>query len=134
MVTSRLTTSLADEATPPAPCGVIDFALAYREAPLADIGFGLWRAGGPEQNAIGLSTERIRAFVTGYACTIRLDHLAAEPIAVYIRARGIQQAVNGYRAGASPNPERSARIDWIQANHVLLRQVIAEALEQAAQS
>jgi len=30
---------------PASAAGVIDFALAYIDAPMADIGFGLWRSG-----------------------------------------------------------------------------------------
>ena len=34
---------------PPAPSGVIDFAGAHVETPLADIGYGLWRSGRPHE-------------------------------------------------------------------------------------
>lgn len=56
--------------------GVIDFALAYIEDPLADIGFGLWASGRPRQDAVGMDLDRVARFV-----------------AVYVRARGIQQAI-----------------------------------------
>ena len=37
---------------PPAPSGVIDFAVAHVETPLADIGYGLWRSGRPSRAAL----------------------------------------------------------------------------------
>ncbi|MDQ1466724.1 MAG: Phosphotransferase enzyme family, partial [Actinomycetota bacterium] len=40
--------------TPLEPVGVIDFGLAHLEAPLADVGFGLWRSGRPRQDATSI--------------------------------------------------------------------------------
>ena len=52
--------------------GVIDFALAHAETPLADIGYGLWRSGRPCQDADHLDLSRVQNFVRGYASATRL--------------------------------------------------------------
>ncbi len=64
---------------PPRPVGVIDFQRAYVEAPLADIGYGLWRSGRPHQDADRLDLARLGRFVRGYASTIPLRVTAARP-------------------------------------------------------
>lgn len=48
-----------------APCGVIDFANAYVEVPLADIGFALWRSGRPAQDVHEFDPARIAAYIDG---------------------------------------------------------------------
>jgi aminoglycoside phosphotransferase (APT) family kinase protein len=52
--------------TPPRATGVIDFALAHAETPLADIGYGLWRSGRPYQAADHLDLSRVQNFVRGH--------------------------------------------------------------------
>lgn len=52
--------------TPPTVTGVVDFALAHVENPLADIGYALWRSGRPAKHAICLDPGRISRYVHGY--------------------------------------------------------------------
>jgi Ser/Thr protein kinase RdoA (MazF antagonist) len=52
--------------SPPQPSGLIDFQLAYHEPLAADIAFGLWRSGRPEQGAHSIDTSRLSDFVAGY--------------------------------------------------------------------
>jgi hypothetical protein len=58
--------------TPPEASGVIDFAVAHVETPLADIGYGLWRSGRPYEQAGYLDLPRLRRFLRGYASIVRL--------------------------------------------------------------
>ena len=44
--------------TPPRAAGVIDFANAHAETPLADVGYGLWRSGRPHEQAVDLDFSR----------------------------------------------------------------------------
>lgn len=50
----------------PAPTGVVDFALAHVEHPIADIGYALWRSGRPAEHATCLDPRRVRRYVHGY--------------------------------------------------------------------
>jgi len=59
---------------PPAASGVIDFAGAHVETPLADIGYGLWRSGRPYERAGHLELSRVRRFLRGYASVVRVSH------------------------------------------------------------
>ena len=58
------------DGTPPRATGVIDFAGAHAERPLADIGYGLWRSGRPRQDADDLDLARIVRFLRGYATVL----------------------------------------------------------------
>jgi len=51
---------------PPAATGVIDFAVAHIEHPLADIGYALWRSGRATEHATCLDSDRVRQYVHGY--------------------------------------------------------------------
>jgi Ser/Thr protein kinase RdoA (MazF antagonist) len=115
----------------PEPTGVIDFALAYVDTPLADVGFGLWRSGRPYQEAIRLDQSRVHAFVAGYARHQALPSAAADAIAVYIRARGIQHAAKAAARGKPLPPIVAQRIDWLAAHQAELRDVAAEAIARA---
>ena len=81
------------------PCGVIDFALAHLESPLADIGYGLWRSGRPYQQATWLDLPRVQRFVRGYASVRPLSGDDAAAIEVFVRARGIQMLAKSALAG-----------------------------------
>ncbi|TDO31039.1 phosphotransferase family enzyme [Kribbella sp. VKM Ac-2527] len=116
---------------PPQPTGVIDFALAYVESALADVGFGLWRSGRPHQNAIGLDPQRIHNLISGYVQVRPLSAAAADAIAVYIRARGIQQAVKSQTRRHPPSGLLAQRIRWLSAHHSTLREAISDAILQA---
>lgn len=116
------------------PTGVIDFALAYLDAPLADLGFGLWRSGRPNQDAIGLDHGRVRAFVGGYARHQAVPSAAADAIPVYIRARGIQQAAKATLRGSRLPESIVERIDWLATHRAELGDAAAEAIAQASKS
>lgn len=55
------------DGVPPRATGVIDFANAHVETPLADVGYGLWRSGRPHELAVDLDFSRARRFLHGYA-------------------------------------------------------------------
>jgi Ser/Thr protein kinase RdoA (MazF antagonist) len=116
---------------PPVATGVIDFALAYVEAPLADIGFGLWRSGRPHQRASHLDLRKARDFVSGYCQRRPLAPEAAQAVAVYLRARGIQQAIKGRIRGRSPGRRLAERIRWLSAHRPAVEDCLHEAIEAA---
>lgn len=116
---------------PPArPTGVIDFALAYVEAALADVGFGLWRSGRPHQDAIALDPQRVHDLVSGYTRVHLLPATtAAEAITVYIGARGIQRATKAHTRGQPPHEMDAQRIHWLSSHRSTLRAAIADAIQ-----
>lgn len=85
--------------TPPMASGVIDFALAHVETPLADIGYGLWRSGRPHELAGYLDPSRVRRFLRGYARVVRLTPDQASVIPLYVWGRGLQMIAKRVRAG-----------------------------------
>ena len=119
---------VADPGGGQAPTGVIDFTLSYLEAPLADIGFGLWRSGRPYQDALNLDASRVSDFVAGYAKESPLPQSAAQAISVYIRARGVQQAVKAQMITRPPAAMLSERVGWLAAHEHELSACIASAL------
>jgi Ser/Thr protein kinase RdoA (MazF antagonist) len=114
---------------PAQPTGVIDFALAYVEATLADVGFGLWRSGRPRQDAIGLASKRVHDLVSGYVRVRPLPATAADSITVYIRARGIQQAVKARRRRQPTTDLLSQRISWLSSHRSTIQAAIADAVK-----
>lgn len=101
--------------TPPRATGVIDFALAHNETPLADIGYGLWRSGRPRQDAAHLDLPRVRRFFAGYASEVPVTADEASVIPLYLRARGLQMLAKRIRAGRAETgmlPE----VRWLAAN------------------
>jgi Ser/Thr protein kinase RdoA (MazF antagonist) len=111
---------------PPRPCGVIDFALAHLEWPLADIGYGLWRSGRPHDQATRLDMPRVQRFVRGYASARPLSAEDAAAIEVFIRGRGVQILTKRVVAGRLDlRPLRQVR--WLSTH----RQLIADALADA---
>jgi Ser/Thr protein kinase RdoA (MazF antagonist) len=101
--------------TPPRASGVIDFALAHAEAPLADIGYGLWRSGRPHQDADHLDLSRAQNFVRGYASTVRLSPSQAQLIPLYLRGRGLQMIAKRVQAGRAETG-MLAQVQWLTAN------------------
>ena len=75
---------------PVEPCGAIDFANAYEEATLADVGFSLWRSGRPFQRAEAFDPERIADYVAGYHSRRPMRQTDALAVVAYLRARGLQ--------------------------------------------
>lgn len=114
---------------PPEVTGVIDFALAHVEDPRADIGFGLWRSGRPFQDAVHLDFGRVSLLVCGYHRRRPLAVTDADAVAVYIRARGVQQAVKQWRRTRhGPTELLTRRIDWLTENEQALRRCIRAEL------
>lgn len=101
--------------TPPRASGVIDFALAHAETPLADIGYGLWRSGRPGQHADHLDLSRVQNFVRGYTSTARLTPSQAQMIPLYLRGRGLQMIAKRVRAGRSETG-MLVQVQWLTAN------------------
>jgi Ser/Thr protein kinase RdoA (MazF antagonist) len=101
--------------TPPAASGVIDFALAHVEAPLADVGYGLWRSGRPSEQADHLDLHRVRRFVHGYASAARISPDQAAVIPLYLRGRGLQMIAKRIRAGRNETG-MLAQVQWLSAN------------------
>ena len=112
---------------PPVIVGLIDFAIAYEEAALADLGFGLWQSGRPEPGAVALDPARVARCVAGYAAVRRLGPAAAGAIALYLKARGLQLIVRWVRRGVADCTLTLARVDWL-ANH---QQALADAIAAA---
>jgi Ser/Thr protein kinase RdoA (MazF antagonist) len=113
---------------PPALSAVVDFALAYVDPLWADIGFGLWRSGRPQQDAVGLDLDRVGDFVAGYSRLSPLPQQAARAIPIYIRARGLQQVVKGHDRGQPPTQQLLARIRWLTDHRADLEERIAAAI------
>ncbi len=100
---------------PPRAVGVIDFALAHAETPLADVGYGLWRSGRPRQDADHLDLPRVGRFLRGYASTVPASADEACVISLYIRGRGLQMIAKRVRAGRAETGTL-AQVRWLAAN------------------
>ena len=100
---------------PPRAVGVIDFALAHAETPLADIGYGLWRSGRPRQDADHLDLARVGRFLRGYASAVPVSADEASVIPLYLRGRGLQMIAKRIRAGRAETG-MLAQVQWLAAN------------------
>jgi Ser/Thr protein kinase RdoA (MazF antagonist) len=110
---------------PPQVSGVIDFALAHREDPRADIAYGLWRSGRPRQDAIEMDLDRVSLFVRGYHRTSHLAPTDADAIVVYLWARGVQSAVRQWRrTRQQPHEDVSRRVAWLIEHQPVIRRRI----------
>jgi Ser/Thr protein kinase RdoA (MazF antagonist) len=112
---------------PPTATGVIDFALAHVETPLADIGYGLWRSGRPRQDADCLDVSRVRRFFRGYISTIAVTADQASVIPLYIRGRGLQMIAKRVRAGRA-DTGMLAQVRWLAANSAAISDQLVAAL------
>jgi Ser/Thr protein kinase RdoA (MazF antagonist) len=113
--------------TPPRPGGVIDFALAHLETPLADIGYGLWRSGRPHQEADYLDLSRVRRFLRGYAGIVPVSPDQARLIPVYLRGRGLQMIAKRVRAGRAETG-MLAQVRWLSGNAAAIGDALAASL------
>lgn len=113
--------------SPARPCGLIDFANAYRDVTLVDIAFALWRSGRTAQETDAFDLDRIRAHVAGYASVRPLDVEARAAIAAYLIARGLQIVVrqNRRRTAIEPGPLRKLR--WLIDNAPSVRSTVLSA-------
>jgi Ser/Thr protein kinase RdoA (MazF antagonist) len=112
---------------PPAATGVIDFALAHAETPLADIGYGLWRSGRPRPEADHLDLPRVSRFLGGYASVIPLTADQARVIALYMRGRGLQMMAKRFRAGRDETG-MLAQVQWLSAHSEAIDDALASAV------
>jgi Ser/Thr protein kinase RdoA (MazF antagonist) len=117
---------IADGA-PPRATGVIDFANAHVETPLADVGYGLWRSGRPHERAIDLDFSRARRFLRGYAGIVSLSPDQASVIPVYLRGRGLQMIAKRVRAGRNETG-MLAQVQWLSANASAVADAFAAAI------
>lgn len=115
------------DGTPPRVTGVIDFALAHAETPIADIGYGLWRSGRPRQQADHLDLARVRRFFRGYISTVPLTADEASVIPLYLRGRGLQMIAKRIRAGR-PETGMLAQVQWLAAHGEVISDDLVAAL------
>jgi Ser/Thr protein kinase RdoA (MazF antagonist) len=115
------------DGTPPRATGVIDFANAHAETPLADIGYGLWRSGRPHERAYRLDFSRASRFLRGYADVARISPDQAAVIPVYLRGRGLQMIAKRVRAGRNETG-MLAQVQWLSANADAVADTLAAAL------
>ena len=115
------------DGTPPRATGVIDFANAHVETPLADVGYGLWRSGRPHERAEALDFSRARRFLRGYASIVPLSPDQASVIPVYLRGRGLQMIAKRVRAGRDETG-MLAQVQWLSANASAVADTLAAAV------
>ena len=115
------------DGTPPRPTGVIDFANAHAETPLADVGYGLWRSGRPHERADELDLSRARRFLRAYASIVPLSPDQASVIPVYLRGRGLQMVAKRVRAGRNETG-MLAQVRWLSANASAVADAFAAAV------
>ena len=108
----------------------VDFALAYKEALTADIGFALWRNGRADSDAITYDAARVAQLVRGYASLRPLRSASARAIVVYMKGRGLQlQHRLELRHGSDETIMQ--RLNSIQRQQLELERAIATALSSA---
>jgi Ser/Thr protein kinase RdoA (MazF antagonist) len=112
---------------PPRVTGVIDFANAHAERPLADVGYGLWRSGRPYERADALDFSRARRFLRGYASVVPLSPDQGSVIPVYLRGRGLQMIAKRVRAGRDETG-MLAQVQWLSANAGAVADAFAAAV------
>jgi Ser/Thr protein kinase RdoA (MazF antagonist) len=115
------------DGTPPKIAGVIDFAGAHAEWPLADVAYGLWRSGRPYQEADHLDLSRVARFMRGYACVCPVPIAQARVIPLYLRGRGLQMIAKRVRAGRAETG-MLAQVRWLSSN----ASPVADTIEAAA--
>jgi hypothetical protein len=85
------------------------------ETSLADIGYGLWRSGRPDERARRLDLSRVRWFLRGYASVVRISPGEASIIPLYVWGRGLQMIAKRFRAGRN-DTAMLAQVLWLTAN------------------
>jgi Ser/Thr protein kinase RdoA (MazF antagonist) len=112
---------------PPHATGVIDFALAHAETPLADISYGLWRSGRPRKDADHLDLRKVFRFLRGYVATAPVSADEARVIPVYLRGRGLQKLAKRVRAGRAETG-MLVEVQWLSANACAISEVLTAAI------
>ncbi len=110
----------------PRPTGAIDFGLAHLEAPLADVGYALWRSGRPDEHAHHVDLVRARQYMRGYAGMVPVSAAEAHAVPVYLMGRGLQMIAKRVRKGP-PDIGMLEEVQWLSAN----APVVGDALEAA---
>ena len=120
----RQGSSLLVDGEPPTIVGGIDFALTHREAPIADLAFGLWRSGRPEPQALVVDPARVAAVVAGYISRRALPAGTVQALPTYLKARGLQLIIRATRAGAVDCSVQLERVGVIAAQQDELEVVL----------
>lgn len=106
---------------------LVDYALAYQEVLLFDVGSALWRNGRSSPDAITFDPRRVADFVAGYAEVRALTPDASHAIVVYMKGRGLQLQHRLELRGGSDDTvmQRLQSIDRLQ---IELEQAVSEVL------
>lgn len=118
------TDNVIADGTPPRATGVIDFALAHSETPLADIGYGLWRSGRPREDADHLDLRKVSRFIRGYAAIVPVSADEVRVIPVYLHGRGLQKIAKRARSGIAETG-MLAEVQWLSANVSAISDAVA---------
>jgi Ser/Thr protein kinase RdoA (MazF antagonist) len=121
------TDNVIADGTPPRAIGVIDFANAHAETPLADLGYGLWRSGRPHERAGRLDLSRVQRFLRGYASTVPVSAGQISVVPVYLTGRGLQMIAKRVRAGRTETG-MLAQVEWLSANANAVADALLAAL------
>ncbi len=110
---------------------LVDFALAYDEALLADVGSALWRNGRSSPDALTYDPARAARFVRGYASVRPIAPEAGSAIVAYMKGRGLQlQRRLELRQGTDETVIQ--RLLAIQARQDELGRAVAGAIDERA--
>lgn len=112
---------------PPALTGVIDYQLAHAEVPLADLGYGLWRSGRPQEDADCLDLARFQQFIRGYAAIGHLSARDVDALPTFLYGRGLQMIAKRVQAGRA-DMNMLAEVHWLKANATTIADAAAAAL------
>jgi Ser/Thr protein kinase RdoA (MazF antagonist) len=115
------------DGTPPRAVGLIDFAMAHLDVPLAELAGNLWRSGRAEHAALALDPQRVRDLMRGYASRAPLARAEADLLPAYLIARGLQ-LIQRWAARRGPEALR------ITARRILAIADQADELRSAARS
>lgn len=106
---------------------LVDFALAYQEAALADVGSALWRNARTAPDSLTYDPHRLSHFVRGYASVIPQPRTAGHAIVRFMLARGLQLQHRLERREAN-DPTILARLLSIHANRDALQEAATRAI------
>ena len=112
------------------PCGLIDFANAAVDSPLADLGAALWQAGRATFEGTAIDLDRVTAIVSGYHRVSPLPDEAQELIPNFMAARGHNLVEKWLDRGGVDVAPALERLGVIEASIADLRNAIATAARQ----
>ena len=106
---------------------LVDYTIAFQEAPLFDVASALWRNGRVDANSVNYDPARAAIFVSGYHEVHRLTPADARAVVVYMKARGLQlQQRLELRHGSDPTV--IARLESVRRQQGELVEAIGRAL------